>query len=132
MEDDTPKAEDSTLLGPGEGKISASGLLSKRALLVVLSENLFGAAFVLDKSRNKIGRDDSCDIVLKDPLVSREHCLIEADEEGSYFVTDLGSKNSTFLNRKAVSRRLQLFYGDRLLLGDTILRFFLEERVTRK
>lgn len=122
--------EDSTIINPNDGKIRPAGMLTSRALLVVLSENLFGKTFVLSKARSLIGRGNNCDIVVKDPLISREHCLIEYD--GSYFLRDLGSKNGTVLNRKALSRRASLYYGDRIVIGSTILRFLLEERVERK
>jgi pSer/pThr/pTyr-binding forkhead associated (FHA) protein len=122
----------STIVDPEDGKVRPGGLLGSRALLVVLSENLFGRSFVLSKGRSVLGRSSGCDIVLEDPLVSREHCLIESDGEGGYQLEDLGSKNATILNRKTLTRRAPLFYGDRIVLGGTVLRFFLEERVERK
>lgn len=124
--------ENSTLADPQEGRIRPGGVLTQRALLIALSENLFGRSFVLDKNRSTIGRSADCDIVLEDPLVSREHCMIDSDGEGGYFLEDLGSKNATILNRKTLSRRGQLFYGDRIVVGSTVLRFFLEERVERR
>ncbi|MBN1834927.1 MAG: FHA domain-containing protein [Spirochaetales bacterium] len=122
----------STIINPEDGKIRPGGVLANRGLLVVLSESQFGSSFVLTKGRSVIGRSGSCDIVLEDPLISREHCVIESDGDGGYWLEDLGSKNATVLNRKAVSRRAALCYGDRIVVGDTVLRFFLEERVERK
>ena len=122
--------DDSTIINPNDGKIRPAGLLTSRALLVVLSEKLFGKTFVLSQARSLIGRGNNCDIVVKDPLISREHCLIEYD--GGYSLRDLGSKNGTVLNRKVLSRRASLYYGDRIVIGSTVLRFLLEERVERK
>ena len=122
--------KESTFINPNDGKIRPSGVLTDRALLIVLSENLFGQTFVLSRERSLIGRGGSCDVMIEDPLISREHCLIEFD--GGYYLQDLGSKNGTVLNRKPLSRRTALYYGDRIVLGDTILRFLLEERVERK
>jgi pSer/pThr/pTyr-binding forkhead associated (FHA) protein len=134
MDKSSPKRrdpQDSTIINPNDGKIRPAGVLTNRALLIVLSENLFGKTFVLSRARSLIGRGNSCDIVIEDPLISREHCVIEYDD-GGYYLRDLGSKNGTVLNRKPLSRRAALYYGDRILLGDTILRFLLEERVERK
>jgi pSer/pThr/pTyr-binding forkhead associated (FHA) protein len=44
-----------------------------------------------------IGRDGSCDIVLDDSSVSRWHLKLDADEEGIYRLTDLGSTNGTYV-----------------------------------
>jgi hypothetical protein len=132
MHDDPRDPQESTIINPEEGRIRAGGVLTRRALLIALSENLFGQTFVLDKRRSVLGRGSGCDVILDDPMVSREHCLIEADGAGEYFLEDLESKNATILNRKNVSRRSHLFYGDRIVLGNTVLRFFFEERIERK
>jgi pSer/pThr/pTyr-binding forkhead associated (FHA) protein len=132
MNGETWGPQDSTIINPEEGKVRSSGALGRRALLLTLSESQFGTTFVLDGARVRVGRSSGCDVVLDDPLVSREHCVIERDEEGLYWLEDLGSKNATVLNRKSLTRRAQLFYGDRLVLGNTVLRFFLEERVDRR
>jgi pSer/pThr/pTyr-binding forkhead associated (FHA) protein len=132
MDPDSRESRHSTIINPEDGRIRPAGVLTKRALLLVLSENLFGTTFVLDKSRVVVGRSSGCDIVLNDPLVSREHCAIESVGDGDYFLEDLGSKNATVLNRKNLTRRSQLFYGDRIVLGGTVLRFLLEERIERK
>ena len=121
----------STIFNPEEGRIRPGGLLTERGLLVVLSENLFGETFVLSRSRSLLGRGSGCEIVIEDPLISREHCVIGYDD-GGYFLEDLGSKNGTILNRKALSRKAALHYGDRIVVGGTILRFLLEERIDRK
>ena len=132
LDPDAGESRHSTIINPEEGRIRPAGVLTKRALLLVLSENLFGTTFVLDKRRIVVGRSSGCDIVLNDPLVSREHCVIESDGEGNHYLEDLGSKNATVLNRKNLTRRSQLFYGDRIVLGNTVLRFLLEERIERK
>ena len=129
---DVRSPQPSTISGPEEGRIRPGGVLTNRGILVVLSENLFGESFVLSKERSMLGRSTGCDIRIEDPLVSREHCVIESDGEGGYFLEDLGSKNATVLNRKTLTRRAALSYGDRIVVGGTVLRFFLEERVERK
>lgn len=46
----------------------------------------------------RIGRGSSNDIVLDDPLVSRKHAIIE-ERMGTYYIKDLESTNSTYVNR---------------------------------
>ncbi|MFW6137742.1 MAG: FHA domain-containing protein [Spirochaetota bacterium] len=109
-----------------------AGLLSTRGVLVVLSSNLLGRCFVLDRDETLIGRKESCDIQLNDPLVSKTHCAVTVDDRGKYFIEDLGSTNATFVNKNKVKKKTPLLYGDRIVVGNTILRFFLEESCSKK
>lgn len=51
-----------------------------------------------------VGRDETCDVVLKDDLVSRRHCKIRRDWSGTH-VEDLNSRNGIKVNKKRTSRR---------------------------
>jgi pSer/pThr/pTyr-binding forkhead associated (FHA) protein len=64
-----------------------------------------------------IGRSRECDISIPDPNVSRRHAEIK-QEEGGYFIVDLGSTNGTALNGKRVTRA-RLEPKDRIVLGET-------------
>jgi pSer/pThr/pTyr-binding forkhead associated (FHA) protein len=68
-------------------------------------------------SRATIGRQ-GCDMnVLDDPFLSEEHCSVERDADG-FSLTDLGSKNGTFIRlkgEKAVSHSDYFVVGRRLL-----------------
>jgi pSer/pThr/pTyr-binding forkhead associated (FHA) protein len=44
----------------------------------------------------------------------------------------MGSTNATFVNGRMVKKPVQLNYGDKILLGETVLRFFIEENTIRK
>jgi len=57
-----------------------------------------------------VGRDDSADIVVDEPLVSRLHARIERRGE-DYVLVDLGSTNLTRVNGEVVSER-RLCHGD--------------------
>lgn len=62
-----------------------------------------------------IGRDPACDVPLDDLGASRQHASIRC-ENGRYVLTDLGSKNGTFINdTPAPSATLRP--GDRILIG---------------
>ncbi len=46
-----------------------------------------------------LGRSSSCDVYLDDVNISKEHArLVFNEEENSFTVQDLGSRNGTFLN----------------------------------
>jgi hypothetical protein len=51
----------------------------------------------------RFGRDESCEIHLDDPMVSRRHAEV-IHSEGRWWVKDLGSRNGTLLNGKRVTR----------------------------
>ncbi|MCJ7696591.1 MAG: FHA domain-containing protein [Anaerolineaceae bacterium] len=63
-----------------------------------------------------IGRDDSCDIVIPDRQISRNHAQVSNTREG-VFVEDMGSKNGTYHNNKRVLSRKQLKDGDTIQIG---------------
>ncbi len=77
-----------------------------------------GRTFLLGPRRVVLGRDDSADIVLGDPRVSRRHAEIRPAEAGTWILQDLGSTNHTFLNGRRVRQAL-LREGDELTVGDT-------------
>jgi pSer/pThr/pTyr-binding forkhead associated (FHA) protein len=54
-------------------------------------------------------------VVINDPLVSREHCLLELKPEG-LFLEDLHSANGTLVNEQRITRVL-LHPGDKIRLG---------------
>ncbi len=76
----------------------------------------------LSNRRTLIGREPSCDITLDDDAVSRSHAAIELDQS-CYFVTDLGSRNGTFVDDKLLRERCRLNGGELIRLGGTILKF---------
>ncbi len=123
---------DKTILSEDTRKLKAAGFLGKRGLLIVLSPNHFGKTRVLDNAGVVVGRHADCDLVISDPLLSRKHCSINIDEDGDFCLEDLNSTNSTFLNSRKLGGKSKLHYGDRIVMGDTILRFYLEEEVEKK
>ena len=69
----------------------------------------------------QIGRHPSNDIVLKDDLASRYHCVIEPAEQG-FRVRDLGSRNGTNVNDQKVADHV-LESGDVIRVGTHEFRF---------
>ena len=68
-----------------------------------------------------LGRDDSSDIILDDPGVSRRHSEIRVTNDGPHLVTsirDLNSTNGTYVNGDRITTS-RLEDGDRITMGRT-------------
>ncbi|MEZ4296964.1 MAG: sigma 54-interacting transcriptional regulator [Polyangiaceae bacterium] len=75
----------------------------------------------VDRPR-RLGRSEDADISLSDGGVSRLHALLEP-APGGVHVTDLGSRNGTFVNREpVVTPRVLAPYGSIVRMGSTIVR----------
>lgn len=68
------------------------------------------------QKRQVIGRGKEADIQLQSPVISREHASIQPGKP-EWTLTDLGSKNGTFLNGKRIHRTEQLKAGDVIQIG---------------
>jgi hypothetical protein len=55
-----------------------------------------------------VGRGEECSLVLGDPGVSRQHVRLSSVSESGFAVTDLGSKNGTFLDGLQLSEKATL------------------------
>lgn len=67
----------------------------------------------------KIGRNPDNDIRIDDNNASRFHCRILCNEDGTYILEDLKSKNGTFVNGLRINRRITLRHGDKIRVGNT-------------
>jgi pSer/pThr/pTyr-binding forkhead associated (FHA) protein len=121
--------DDETRIGGEPPKFKYTAALGKKAMLVILSPGAFGSTFVIDQPALVLGRQEDCDCPIDDPLLSRRHCRVSVDEKGDFWLEDLGSTNSTFLNSRKLLEKGRLQYGDRIVIGNTILRFYLEEEM---
>ncbi|MEO6435314.1 MAG: FHA domain-containing protein [Tepidisphaeraceae bacterium] len=71
-----------------------------------------------------IGHGLDCDLWLEDPALSRKHCQLEPALEGDgWVVTDLNSRNGTYVNAVRVMQRQPLNHKDVITLGKTHLKF---------
>lgn len=73
-------------------------------------------------SRTILGRASTCDVVVQDSLVSREHAMIVFDD-GEFTVVDLSSSNGTSVNGQRITTRQSLRHQDEIRVGDTSLLF---------
>jgi hypothetical protein len=74
----------------------------------------------LDTRPVRIGRGETNEIQLADGKVSRSHAKIEAADGGAWVLSDLESRNGTWLNGVRIVRG-GLAIGDRLEIGNTVL-----------
>lgn len=81
------------------------------------------------QDRVGIGRAPNVDISLPLPRVSKYHAFFTWDENGSYFVTDAGSKNGTMVEGKTLTPRQPylLAEGAQLAFGPYRFVFFTAE-----
>lgn len=87
--------------------------------LIIVEGDAIGKRFVIAKAHMTIGRGVDTDIQLKDPEISREHCVIECFGD-TLIIKDLRSANGTVLNGFLV-RRDVLKPHDRIHIGNTTL-----------
>ncbi len=71
---------------------------------------LNGQRWTLDKPLT-VGRDSSCDIVISDRQISRQHARFTPRLDGVY-VEDMGSRNGTHYNGKRIETSVLLEDGD--------------------
>jgi diguanylate cyclase (GGDEF)-like protein len=105
------------------GTLLASTLCDDESARLVRIYPTEGVGQVLELSdgRQLIGRESGCEIHLDDDTVSRNHAAIERFEK-EYAVTDLESKNGTYVNEERIESRW-LAAGDRVRFGNQIFKF---------
>ena len=62
-----------------------------------------GKKYPIAHWENVIGQHKRCDVVIDVPTVSRNHAVLTRYDDGSWTITDTGSKNGVFVNGKRVS-----------------------------
>lgn len=91
-----------------------SNQYNEYAAIVLLGDHKTYHHWILDKEALILGRDESCDIVIPERQISRQHICFRRKAPDHYVIEDLDSKNGTWVN----GNRLE---GDRVLSdGDEI------------
>jgi len=70
-----------------------------------------------------IGRAALNTLVVDSPKVSRLHSIIHLEENGAFWLIDLGSSNGTFLNRRRIHEPVRLRDRDEINIGGTTFVF---------
>lgn len=79
-------------------------------------------SYEFSRERVVLGRGDA-NVVLKDAKVSRRHAEIELIGGYTPVLRDLTSANGTYVNGKRVEESVELKDGDRVRVGDTVIKF---------
>jgi len=75
-----------------------------------------------------IGRSSSCDLILEDANISRNHCKIYyIPEEKSFILSDLGASNGTVLNSSRISGEVFLNDNDKIFIQKVEILFIQED-----
>ena len=100
------------------------------AVLMVLHGQEIGRRFLLNQGTLVIGRrPDLCDLVLQgDPLVSSRHALLQRAGD-TFRVADMGSTNGTVVGGVRLTGARDLVDGDKILIGNTVLKFTFQDEV---
>lgn len=98
-------------------------------LVVILGDDVGERARVTGSSFS-IGRVPESDLMLTDPRVSSRHCVIE-DRGDGFALVELGSTNGTSVNGADVDEERALHPNDKIEVGDTVIRFELQDAVDR-
>lgn len=106
------------------------------ALVVYAGANL-GRIFPLAPGENIIGRSTQVDIILLDEEVSRSHACIRmtlgnaSQPETELTLQDMGSTNGTFLNGCVVNGAVTLTAGDRIAIGNHVMKLVVMDGLER-
>jgi transcriptional regulator with GAF, ATPase, and Fis domain len=86
---------------------------------------LEGVVFTCGSADLSIGRESSNQVCLRDPLVSRKHCVISKSGE-RFKITDLHSHNGVSVNGLPTKERY-LEHGDQIQIGDSMFLFLVQD-----
>ena len=91
-------------------------MLTETAMLMEVDGPNAGKRIFLEQADLIIGRDETCDLVIAERQVSRQHARIR-HEGGRHLLEDLGSKNGTFVNGQELESPYALQDGDEIQIA---------------
>lgn len=96
-----------------------------RARLIAIGSDSKIPSPVLLQGIRKFGRDPSlADVVLSDPHVSRYHCRIVEEADGTFRLYDEGSTSGTYVNDETVAMSGHILHPDDVInIGPIVYRF---------
>jgi pSer/pThr/pTyr-binding forkhead associated (FHA) protein len=98
-------------------------ILPRNVTLEIVAGPDAGRTIPVDNKTITIGRDDGCDITLKDEYASAKHCqVVFRYRTGHFTVIDLGSLNKVKVNGEIYVQR-NLRSGDVIQVGQTEFKF---------
>jgi diguanylate cyclase (GGDEF)-like protein len=101
--------------------------------LVILQGQPLGLTVHLQQERTVIGRGSKADVMLMDEVSSRLHAEIIRFDAGpdcsEYYINDLDSTNGTYLNGARVRSEQLLQDGDKIKIGNSLMKFALLDQL---
>jgi hypothetical protein len=92
-----------------------------------------GREYALDKPASMLGRAEDADIALfRDMKVEKRHAFIQRQGDRFLLVNNGAPAEATLVNEAPVSKQLELADGDRIQLGNVLLRFQMRAAVNRQ
>lgn len=118
---------DSTRVGSIRAPVTGE---RRYASLIVVQGLEIGREYRLRRVDVVLGRGEDAPLRLPDERVSRRHArvvqLYEPERGPAFAIHDLGSRNGTYVNGESVRQAL-LHEGDKVQLGDTVLKFVMQD-----
>ena len=90
--------------------------------LVTLYNTVTGLKLPVIFWENSIGRSRASDIVVDDPAVSRNHCVLLRRASG-WYICDTGSKGGTYVNGEEAVGRTRVLIADVISVGNSQFQF---------
>ncbi|AJC58061.1 FtsK/SpoIIIE domain-containing protein [Streptomyces sp. 769] len=118
-----PLIDGAVLSLQGPGPAPAHGLPHGSARLRIVSGPDAGGVHLLHGGQVRIGRSADADVPLDDPDVSRLHCAVTVEPDGSVYIADLRSTNGTVVDGTELGDlAVPLPPGALLRIGESALR----------
>lgn len=92
-------------------------------LVLVYGKEDLGKKFEIHKDETSIGRSAACTICVNDESVSRVHCFLIRQPDGTFRVRDNRSTNGTMINTALITGEQVIQDGDHLHLGGVMFKF---------
>ncbi len=107
-----------------------------RPALVFLGGDMLAVSIPLEREEVIVGRAFEANVRINDTKVSRSHAKItttinQENRRIEYVLSDLDSKNGTLLNGQKIEQEI-LQNGDKITIGEQILRFELLDEIDRE
>ncbi|MCA8991931.1 MAG: FHA domain-containing protein [Planctomycetaceae bacterium] len=100
-------------------------------ILEIESGKYKGRRVKVSQTETVIGRDENAKIRIASEEVSRQHCILTA-EEGGIRVRDLESSNGTFINGRPIKNEALLQPGQSLTVGPMTFRLLGDSKPSEK
>lgn len=89
----------------------------KESPIILASGGLLGGMNWSINDELILGRDQECDVIINDRQVSRFHAKLRCHSKDEVILTDLNSKNGTFINGEKITQPMIVNDGDEIKIA---------------